>query len=58
MTVRIGDVASAVRRRGRDEDNGPDVADDRPRTPVVAQLRRPRHAWWYHLEFALQKSRA
>lgn len=57
MTVRIGDVTPAGRRRDRDEDNGPDMFSDRRRTAVVAPLRR-RHGWWYHLEFALLKSRA
>lgn len=58
MTVRIGDVAPAGRRRDRDEDNGPDMVSDRRRTPVDAPLRRQRHGWWCHLEFALLKSRA
>jgi hypothetical protein len=57
MTVRIGDVASAGRRRDRDQDNGTDAFSDRRRTPAGAPLRRQRHGWWFHLEFALLKSR-
>ena len=57
MTVRIGDVAPAGRKRDRDEDNGSDLVSDRRRTAVVAALRRQRHGWWYHLESALLKSR-
>ncbi|GAA5161613.1 MULTISPECIES: hypothetical protein [Amycolatopsis] len=58
MTVRIGDVPSADRHRTCDEAASPAVTDDRRRTAVVEPSRHHRHAWWYHLEFALQKSRA
>lgn len=57
MTVRIGDVGSGGRRRDRGEDNSSDLVSDRRRTPVLAPFRRQRHGWWYHLEFALLKSR-
>ncbi|WP_236790662.1 hypothetical protein [Amycolatopsis sp. GM8] len=58
MTVRIGDVAQAGRRRDRYEDHSADAVADRRRPAVDGTQRRQRHGWWYHLEFALLKSRA
>ena len=58
MTVRIGDAVCAGRRRGRDEDASPEALSGRRRSTVIDPQRRQRHAWWYHLEFALLKSRA
>jgi hypothetical protein len=57
MTVRIGDAVSAGRRRDRDEDTAPEALSGRRRTAVSGPQRRQRHGWWYHLEFALLKSR-
>ncbi|UIJ59549.1 hypothetical protein LWP59_36920 [Amycolatopsis acidiphila] len=58
MTVRIGDAAATGRRRDRDEDVEPEVLSSRRRTAASGSPRRQRHGWWYHLEFALLKSRA
>ncbi|WP_160148872.1 hypothetical protein [Amycolatopsis alkalitolerans] len=58
MTVRIGDVTTVKRRRDRDEDEARTGFADRPRPTITGGLRRQRHSWWYHLEFALLKSHA
>jgi hypothetical protein len=57
MTVRIGETRCTGRRRGRGE---APIRDGgiRRRIALAPQFRRRRSAWWYHLEFALLKSRA
>jgi hypothetical protein len=58
MTVRIGNTESAGRRRGHDDRDIGDGSDIRRRTVLAPQSRKHRSAWWYHLDFALLKSRA
>ncbi|WP_186382869.1 hypothetical protein [Amycolatopsis rhizosphaerae] len=55
MTVRIGNTETPGRRHPRGEDG--EQAVERRRANLISAYRRQRSGWWYHLEFALLRSR-